>query len=223
MHYMMEAIIHPDFADDIEGTLENVLRKYDQSYEDEDGYVNPNAFFDWYVVGGRFSNEKLIQQFDSKKLQAFYDALKEKKVTVSAIMAGKQEISPASQIPMVDSLFREFFPDWEGSCPLFNHASEQYESNYNFPDVCRLDQVPPDYNCYHVIVVGKNYIGEPSIVTMLLREIWNGVTFQDTTWSGKMMDAVDLHLGRLSLYKDEYGENNTVTGDWLAVTVDYHS
>src|SRR5262245_27782076 len=109
MHYHLEVILPP--VDNVEQAIGQILEPFDENGKDEDGHRNSHAFWDWYVVGGRWAGAKLQAMLDPKKLEEFNAELTKRKVTVSGIQAGKQELSPASQIPMVDALWNEFFPD----------------------------------------------------------------------------------------------------------------
>lgn len=224
MHYLMEAIVSPQYADDIEGAVTAALEKYEEGREDEDGFINPHAFWDFFVIGGRYDKEKLVQRFDQDTMKEFYDQLTERGVTVAGVQCGKPELSPASQEPEVDELFRSFFPEWEGPCPLFQHGlNSQYDNADGWPNVCKLSEVPRTYKCYRVIILSAGYQGRPHIVNMFSRSVFNGATFLDTEWGGNLLDAVDLHHDKIKNYKEEYRDKNTITGEWITVTIDYHT
>ena len=218
MHYHLE-IIMPQ-VEDIEVAVADILRNL--SEDNDEGYP---GFYDWYVVGGRWAGTKLTDSLDSEKLEQFYDELKAKKVTVSGLQCGKQEISPADQIPLVDSTFSKYFPEYKNrACPLFNHSNNQYTNDCLYGDVLRIKDLPESTTCSRLIIAGIDYSDkELEAKYMLSGEIWNGVNHQKTTWDGKLDTGLKMYAEYIKNYKEEYRQKHTVTDDWLAVTVDYHS
>jgi len=91
---------------------------------DDDDKYNPNGFWDWYVIGGRWDNIKEISQFDEGTMDAFWAKLQEEKVTVSGIQTGHQKLEPTSQEPMVDEMFREFSQIGKVPVPCLNMGHE---------------------------------------------------------------------------------------------------
>jgi len=218
MHYHLEIIMPPFLR--VEPAVDKILKPFDENYEDEDGYKNNHAFWDWWQIGGRYSGSKLEASLDQEKLKAFREKLHEMEFTFSGLVCGKEELNPTSQIEVVDGLWQKWFPDsGVKQCPFFNHFDEA-----NNMDICRLDEVSPDATAYQVIIaVNKIYDDELAAEFMCLNEVWNGVTWQNTTWDGKVLSAVEKHNDRLSSYKKEALERYTPKDDWLVVTVDYHS
>jgi hypothetical protein len=216
MHYHLEIIMPP--TDDVESAVAKVLGPFDENYEDEDGDRNKHAFWDFYRIGGRWAGEKIRAQYPEAALNAFYEEMKTKKVTVSGLQAGKQELSPATQIPMVDAIWRKHFPDGGEVCPLFAHYADKYENSTGAPDICALKDIPVGLTASHVIIAS-----EDETVFMIQESIWNGVTHVDSKWDGKVMTAVELFKMKLKHYSPEYAAKVTPKDDWLCVTVDYHS
>lgn len=220
MHYYCEIIMPP--TNDVETVVGQILAPFSENNEE-----SRHQFWDWWVIGGRFAGQKFQAKLDAKKLSAFYDELKTREVTVSNLTAGKQELKPASQIPMVDSLWNEHFPESNGKpCPLFNHSNDQYKSDSLIAgDICRLDEVPLGLELSRVIFAAPNYNGSEIKATfMVTDDIWNGVNHEKTDWKGTIGDALEKFKSKCtSGYTDAYKERVTPQGDWLAVTVDYHS
>jgi hypothetical protein len=198
-HYHLEIVMPP--TDDVEGAVGRILEPFCESNEDA-----TYPFWDWYVIGGRWSGHKAEAMLSKERKDAFSALLKEKKVTVSPLICGKLTLAPASQILMVDALWREHFPDSpHKQCPWFDH----YDGDDG--NVMRLDQMHESVQAAHVIIAddegGVTYRSESSI--------WNGSNFQDTDWSGKVIDAVNKAKERYPKLAPQ--------PDWLVVTVDYHS
>ena len=217
MHMRLEVIMPP--TSDIKGALDKVLKPYDESTgcndEDEDAYCNPSAFWDWWQIGGRFSGEKIYKMVDRERLDAFYALMAERDVTVSGVVFGKQTLQPEDQVPMVDALWREHFPELPfDRCPLFDHAGESLPGDVMELAGCR------GQSCGHLIVADE----EGRATFMLRKEIWNGVTHQETAWDGTIAGALQqLEEGKFSHCRPEWADPRRPTDDWLVVTVDYHS
>jgi len=223
MHYHLEIIMPP--TDNIEAAVSKILAPFNEQGTDEDGESNRHAFWDWYVIGGRFAGSKFQATLDKANLDKFYAELKERKVTVSGLTAGKQELKPESQIPMVDALWNEYFPQTNGGpCPLFNHANNQYKSDSLLPnDVMAFSDVPQSLEASRVILAAPNYNDELAAEYMVSDSIWNGVNYEDTLWDETFGGAVSIFTKKRAGYKAEYAEKRTPKDDWLVVTVDYHS
>jgi hypothetical protein len=211
-HYHCEIVLPPR-TPDIEAAIATVLKPFREDDVDEDGHRNPHAFYDYYVIGGRYSGAHIEASMDPAKMERFYALLVEAKITVSGVQFGKQTLQPASQQDAVDRLWRETFPE-SGleTCPLFDH----------FPvaryDACTLDRVPAGMRCGHFIVAGPPGYPYDGKATYMLRDsIWNGVTWQDTTWDGTFGKALTLHAASVSAHAIKPAP------DSIVVTVDYHS
>ena len=214
MHYHCEVVIPP--TDNVQESVEKLMWPYCED--------RPNnraiAFWDWWVIGGRWGGHKVTSQLSEASVKAFFEDLKERGVTVSAIQCGKQSISPKSQIPMVDSIWRGHFPGSPfEACPLFDHASRGGE-NMMPGDVLTLAECPTDLTASRVIFA--NTKGETQF--MLAQSFWNGANFEQSAWDGLFGSAVQAYRKDLQKfgkgYCKHYGE---ATDDWLVVTVDYHS
>ena len=207
MHYHLEIIMPP--TENVKEAITKILAPFDENLEED----NKHAFWDWWVIGGRYSGQHTIGRYDSEKMDSFYKELNNNKVTVSGITFGKSELSPASQIPFVDALWQTHFPEDDGPCPLFKHSNDQYKDNY--ADVCQMFNLPDHLECSRIIITNSEF--EPEF--MIEGSYWNGVSWNDTKWDGKVKTALEMYKEN----KDEWREKNTIKSNWLLVTVDYHS
>lgn len=224
MHYHLEVVMPP--VEDIEVALKQILAPFDENGVDEGGHPHKYAFWDWYVIGGRWAGAKLETTLDPAKKEAFYDEMKRRGVTVSGFQAGKQKLQPESQISMVDALWREYFPESPlKTCPFFDHFNDQYQNSDGFPDIMRLKDVPPLLTASHVIIAGPSWQDDTTFEAkhMLQDSVWNGVTHVDSRWDGSVQAAIDEHIEDLKDAKPEYAAKHIPQDDWLVVTVDYHS
>lgn len=226
MHYVAEVIIPP--TDDVEAAINQVMDGFHEEEYDEDGKYegrNPYGFYDWYVIGGRWSGEKVLAKFGQDRINAFYKRLNDEGITVSSVVCGKQTLSPASQIPKVDAMWQEDFPDSGlDKCPFFDHSSPKWGGTDGWPDIMEYGDCPPNLKAATVIIGGKHWNenehpDELQAKFLLQKEFYNGCIFQDTNWDGSIEDAVKSY--------EEYRERNEglapIENDWLVVTVDYHS
>ena len=214
MHYHSEVVIPP--TDNVEDAIRIVMSKFDEN-DEEFSFI---SFWDYYVVGGRWSGEKLKSKIDPEgtKLEEFYKELEDREVTVAGFQAGKQSISPEDQIPMVDDIWRKHFPNGGDVCPLFDHFPKHVNS-----DICTVKEIEediPNLNTFRLIVANKSN----ESTYMLTQEYWNGVNHQKTDWSGKVVQGLNMYREYMKMmYKGDWGRENTASDDWLVVTVDYHS
>lgn len=220
MHYHAE-LVFPR-TEDVESSVKQVMEFF-LPEPDEDG--SPCDYADWwdyYTIGGRWSGEKLEARIAPDLLQRFQEELVARAVTVSGIQFGKQEISPADQIPMVDALWTEITGQ-PGPCPRFQHGRDQFgRSGIYSDDVCTVAEIPERLECYRLIIAKPHWDAtkaEQGViypVWMLATQLWNGVTHQDTTFDSNVVKAIQEHNAAPR-------GNDPVGDDWLCVTVDYHN
>lgn len=213
MHYHLEIIMPP--TDNVKEAITKILAPFDA--DPDDGEVNKHAFWDWWVIGGRYSGQHIVGRYDSEKMDAFYKELNNNKVTVSSMVAGKEELNPPTQIPFVDALWQTHFPEDDGPCPLFKHSNDQYKDNYS--DVCQMFNIPDYLSCSRVIITDSKF--GPSL--MIEKDFWNGVSWNDSSWDGTVKSALDTYKDKLKNYREEWIAENSIKSNWLLVTVDYHS
>ncbi len=218
-HYHLEILFPPNA--EIESAVAEVLAPFDEN--SEESYL---PFWDFYVIGGRWAGAKQLAMFGEEKVSAFRQELFDRNVTVSIFQAGKQSLEPSSQIPMVDKLWKQYFPNYRGKhCPLFKHSNDQYSSDSLISDdIADFADVPPSLSCERLIIAGRNY-GDTKweAEQMLVKSFYNGCTHQDTTWSGLFGDAVAYFAKALANYAPDYRKALTPVAGWQVVTVDYHS
>lgn len=207
MHYHCEIILPP--TEDIDGRLNKILAPFDENSDEA-----RHAFWDWWVVGGRWSGQHQMSQFSPQRIQDFYKILADKKITVSKVICGKQELSPSDQQSVVDDLWKKHFPEFEGDhCPLFKH------SGTIAGDICDLTSLTEHLKASRVILADE----DGDAFFMLSDSVWNGVAWEDTTWDGSIVGALELFKHKSRRYTPEYLKNHTPQDDWNLVTIDYHT
>lgn len=230
MHYHCEIIIPP--TDDVQSAIESIMAPFSENSGDED-HDRSNAFWDFYVIGGRSAGAKLLAGLDKETLERFNQWCQDDKITVSGVQCGKQELSPADQVEKVDAMWNELFPPKDGvltACPMFAHSNDRYDSGDTIAgDICSLADAK-DVRCARVIIAGPSFemetgkrTGPLEPVFMLTDSAWNGFNHMDIKWDGTVGDSLSQLTEKFKHYKDEYREQMTPADDWLVVTVDYHS
>lgn len=157
-----------------------------------------------------------MQMIDQSAWDKFHDRIKDEKVTVSSVTMGKQTIHPASQIPMVDRIWKEC-TGLDGPCFLFDHCTG------DSLDVCRVDAIPAGFKTGHLIVAAPNYKGEVEAQFMLEQLYWNGCNYQETKFTGDVHEAMAMYAEHVGRYNEKAQDKLRIQPDWLCVTVDYHS
>jgi len=224
MHYHLEVIMPR--TKNIERSLEQIMAPFCEHDEEV-----RHPFWDWYVIGGRWAGEKETCGYAEERMQEFIKALNDANVTVSSLQMGKQEIKPESQIPLVDTLWNQYFPTENGEqtpCPLFRHSDEELSGgNWMSCDVCLVEEIPEKLSSARVIIAGPSWdhdkTGNIEAHYMISDSIWNGVIHMKTDWNGNVKETLELFKKECAYYKDEWREKITPKPDWLCVTVDYHS
>lgn len=219
MHYHLEIIMPP--TENVKEAVSKILQPFSENgdpdaVDQEEREPSKHAFWDWWVIGGRYSGAHLTAKYEPSRLDEFYDQLAQNKVTVGSLVAGKQELVPATQIPFVDELWQHQFPE-DGPCPIFKHSNNQYEDNYS--DVCQMFDLPKHLNCSRVIITDKDF--RPTL--MLEDSYWNGVTWVESKWDGSVSSALEMLQKKMKNGRPEWVAANAIESNWLLVTVDYHS
>lgn len=232
MHYHCEIVMPPPGVEEqiatnrldeyVTTAVTSILNPFDESRSDEED-ASGHPFWDWWVIGGRWSGGKIMERISAERMDVFYAWLREEGVTVSGVKAGKDELTPATQIPKVDTKWNEMFPEVPGPCPLFKHAGDLLPG-----DISTVKDTPASLECERVIVAGRSFVdndwtGPFEAKFMLCKRQWNGCNHMPIQWDGTLGSALDDYRKSLDSYTPEYAQKFTPTDDWLVVTVDYHT
>jgi hypothetical protein len=223
MHFHLEVILPP--VEDLETALDQILGPFQRGSTNADGTPSQHTFWDWYVIGGCSAGAKVECTLDAAKLDAFFGELANRSVTVSSVVAGgKQTLRPDSQIPMVDALWSEMFPESQLKiCPLFDHFHRNHTGS--FPDIVLLKDMPMQLEASRVIIAGpkRKNPNELEATYMMQAMVLKGERFVATKWDGKVQSAIDQAVEKLKNNEPDYARRLTPQAEWLVVTVDYHS
>ena len=217
MHYHMEIIMPPMAHVNVVKTIAEVMEPFNENNESEE--ASSFQFWDWYQIGGRYSGYKTEVSVPKDQLDAFFEALKIRDVTVSGITFGKQKIMPESQIPMVDTLWREICPGYGEVCPIFDHFGQTEHPE----DTCTIDSLPENLIAEAVMIVGPDFDGKMVANYLIHQEYWNGVAYIKTIWDGTVKSAIKMYEEKVKNYNKDYAEKIAVKPEWISVTVDYHA
>lgn len=225
MHYHCE-IIMPN-TKNIGKAIETIMEPFSE-HEGDIGEITGHEFWDFYVIGGRWAGVKEMCGYSNDKIKAFYEALKTNKITVSGLQMGKQTIYPASQIPIVDQLWHDFFPTESGeimSCPIFDHSNDPFDSDDLLGcDICLVEEIPEKLTCSRVIIAGPSYNNTTMKAHFMLCDSqWNGLNWMPIDWDKKVKTAIKMFEKGCNHYKDEWRDKVLPKPNWICVTVDYHS
>lgn len=231
MHYHCEIVMPP--TDDVEAAVSQIMAPFSENEpegKDED-YNSKHTFWDYWVIGGRWAGYKQEAAYDPKKLEEFNQWCRNEKITVSGLQWGKQELSPADQIPKVDAKWNEMFrPGSTAPCPQFLHSNRN--DGPLDGDICRLADVPVGMKCSRVIVARPKFdrsakkhswAAGAEAGFMLTDTAWNGCNHMPVDWDGTFGAAMSAATKDMDHYRDEYRALCEPKPDWLVVTVDYHS
>jgi hypothetical protein len=216
MHYRCEIILPPN-TKDIEAAITSVMEPFSENAEER----SSGAFWDWWVIGGRFSGAKIADRLGDEVIDKFVAWCREEKVTVSGVQCGKQTLQPADQREKVDAKWREM-TGLDGSAIIFDHFKGDVDTMRLGDCVnvtaARVIIAAPGYN--HEI---RDWNGSTEAEFMVTKDMWNGVTWQSTTWDGRLDSAVAMFRERSESLSERYKERINLSDDSFVVTVDYHN
>ena len=188
-------------------------------YNEDNEHATGHRLLEHWRIGGRFSGDKLLAQLGHHRVSAFYDILNQHGVKVHGVSAGKQRLL-AQHVELVDSLWREHFPDSGiDACPLFdqsNHVHSWGSHDWRLPgDVMTMRECPPDFTADDVLVAyGRKAAFGVSLSNEPGGTLWDAGLWAADPWDGTIGHALALysHIGQLP-----------IESDWLAVTLNCNS
>lgn len=211
-------------TEDVNAAVEQIMKPFDENGD------NKHAFWDYWTLGGRWGGNKTLASIDPARLEEFHQWMCSEDVTVSSFVAGKQSLSPASQVPKVDAKWNDMFPSPDGKsrpCPIFDHSNDSRSMMDD--DICPISYALK-VRCSHIIFAGPSYdhdkndwVGPLEATFILESGSWNGVNHMPVKWDRTVEDALNQFREKLADYVDGYKAVIEPQDDWIAVTVDYHS
>lgn len=209
MHHHAELIMPP--CDDISKAVEQIMTPYSE-------LNSPTGFFDYYELGGRYSGRKMFLQLDPVRLSEFQEDLK------TATKDLKSFSDKYAQV--TEQLWKRDFPEHDiNDCPFLPIIPGS--SLYRPSDICTLDQIPSELQPYATLIACKAFdVPQPRLEFAYFESIWNGRTWQKTTWDGYVISALNDYeksINRFRLDKEELIKEWQPHNKWICVTLDYHA
>lgn len=155
--------------------------------------VRAKTGWDWFVVGGCWSGEKLMAKLDPNKVKAFSAEFEKRGYGWTSMEHPEEERRRDTH-----KLFMKYFPNFKGEIPVYR---DQYKEGGGEGDICKVSELPEKFSCHTLIIPGKRS------AEVLMTQEWDGKDFVKTSFDG---DAV-AELKKRGLT------------DGYLVTVDYHS
>lgn len=219
-HEHNEIIMPP--TTDVDKAIAEIMAPFCEHASEDDEHDPRGAFWDFYVIGGRFAGSKTEAALDPEALKAFNAWMTAEKVMVKGLVFGKQELADRTTVEMVDAKWREMFPGAGPRCTLFKHSNTGDEPLPG--DVCRFADIPERATAWRVLIAAPDHEGKKlEAVYMVSQRAWNGVTHIKTEWDGTVHGALKMFAEHAKHYAPAYAERITPRADWLAVTVDTHT
>ena len=217
MHFHNEIVIPPTKHLSVEPVVKEVMARFDETSEDVPEWEQKHTFWDYFLIGGRFSGSKLTSGIPKEDMDEFIKLLQHHNITVSNFQAGKQNIEPRYQVPMVNALWQEKFPGKGSVCPIFK-SDEKYNS-----DICTVENIKDGLKCYRVIIGTFNAKKNKYEASWMIEEnMFNGLCLIKSDWDTTVKHALKKYHDYLHQYDRVPQPHMLVQDDWLVVTVDNH-
>ena len=243
MHYHMELIMPPlEDGAKLDDRLDEILGPWHEEYKytcfcDDDDKQNFHGFYDYYVVGGRWSGDHLrtrMEQDHGERWSAFINEMENSDIMVSGVIAGKP--TPVGDgVNRVQDVWQRHFPEFADiHNPLFNIPGV-FPQKQIAGDVCTFHAIPISTTCSHFAVATperkfsaerQEFIGDVQtykLTFQLVTSLYNGSTWQNTSFDGTLQSALDHYNKILQRYRAAFRDLYTPKEDWLCVTIDYHN
>lgn len=228
MHVHLEVLVPP--TDNPVDDVETLLKPFDESAEDEEGYSR-YTFWDWWVIGGRWSCSHLLADIGKGRMDKFVEEMPKYKVSGVQTAGGLYEVpvEPDGVRDELLELWKVHFPEYAEQCPFWG-LTDQYDRGGRPNDIVPAGSISKSLTCSQLLI-GWRPKETIRPLLMLQDDFYNGVSWQDSAWDGKVLASIEAHNEKTRARKDgaregwweEYGSRQVVGEDWLAVTVDYHT
>lgn len=197
---------------DLLGDIGKILSPFYDGGDNEKAYV----FYDTCGLCA-YRPEKLTFMFGENRVIDFQRALGDIGVHLKdrddlyPILDGNLVLPSSFEIPSVQEIWRNHFPEFSDFCPLFLR-----DGIWSLcPDALPLESVPKHFSVARVIIAGKEDEGaSPEPVFMIAQHNYNGVSHIKANWDGTVRGATDIYRN------GPYAKPN-MYGRFLSVTLTY--
>jgi len=144
MHYHGE-IYFKEKPKDVVKAVSKVMKPFRERIDEEtDEYV---GFWDWWVIGGRWSGIHTETKLDPVKLNEFYRVCNEK----GLFLYGRENQIDVQEARRTEE-FLKLFPDFEGPVPT---CRDPYKLDGYPDDIMPVEEVTSRLSCHTLILPGK--------------------------------------------------------------------
>jgi len=170
MHYHGE-VYFKERPKDVLKAVSKAMEPYREWFNEEtDEY---GGFWDWFVIGGRWSGEHTKMKLDQEKLRDFYKVCEEK----GLFWIGGEYSEEVQKVRRCEEFLR-IFPDFKGLIPT---CRDVYKEDGYADDIVPVEEVTPQLRCYTLILPGE----------VLHYKVWDGKAFRKTGFDGCVKKALD--------------------------------
>ena len=191
MHYHAEVWVpeKENYKQQVDKTLAN--------FSEDNG-----GFYDWYVIGGRWSGEhtlwSLKKKFGARKINKINDEFDSKFGWWT-----NKDNSNELRAKQYEEVFRKHISKEQYDGPMIAWRDNYKEDGYK-DDIIALVDIPWEYFSCYTLVLSERGKGFENRTQYFQSEVWNGSTFQKAEYDPrKILETKDIFTGFL-------------------VTVDYH-
>jgi len=168
MHFHCE-VYFKERPKDVLKAVSEVMRPFRERFNEV-----RSGFWDWWVIGGRFSGVHTETKLDPRKLKEFYRICKEKGLFCYG-SENPEEVQKARR----REEFLRLFPGFKGPIPSCRDA---YKEDGYPDDVVPVEEITGRLRCYTLILSGE----------VLHLEVWDGNEFRKTDFDGYVKKALEM-------------------------------
>lgn len=167
MHYHAEVFVPT--KKNYQNVVAEIMAPHYEKWSDNDE-ESREGFWDWYVIGGRWSGRHTILDLYLKYGDEAYNAmLQEFKERFGWWEGGPERITRETRKAQFEEVFHKHFPDANLHVPMPAWRDSYKQDGYP-DDICALEDIPiPLFSCYTLILPSGVYH----------REEWTGDRFEE--------------------------------------------
>jgi len=170
VHYHCE-VYFKERPKDVLKAVSRVMEPYRERIDEETDECS--GFWDWWVIGGRWSGIHTETKLDPVRLNEFYRVCNEK----GLFLYGSKNPEDVQKARRAEE-FLKFFPNFEGPVPT---CRDVYKEDGYADDTAPVEEVTERLRCYTLILPGE----------VLHREVWDGKAFRETDFDGYVKKALE--------------------------------
>ncbi len=170
MHYHCEVYLDRLPKDVFKAVLK-IMEPYRERFDEAAG--DYHGFWDWFVIGGRWSGAHTEAALDPEKIKKFYEICEEK----GLFWYGAKNPKKVQEARRREE-FLKLFPGFKGPIPT---CRDVYKDDGYADDVVPVEEVSSRLTCYTLILPNE----------ILHHEVWTGWGFCKTDFDGNVKKALE--------------------------------